>query len=45
MVLPGNQRHAAVAWSVVRDSKVERSPQLAVSPASWTSFVSYATQA
>ncbi|MCX4819911.1 DUF397 domain-containing protein [Streptomyces sp. NBC_01142] len=29
----------------VRDSKVEQSPQLAVSPSSWTSFVSYATRA
>ncbi|MFI2371863.1 DUF397 domain-containing protein [Streptomyces sp. NPDC018833] len=29
----------------VRDSKVEQSPRLAVSPASWTSFVSYAAQA
>ncbi|MER6614339.1 DUF397 domain-containing protein [Streptomyces xantholiticus] len=29
----------------VRDSKVERGPQLAVSPTSWTSFVSYATEA
>jgi hypothetical protein len=28
----------------VRDSKVDRSPQLAVSPTSWTSFVSYATE-
>lgn len=28
----------------VRDSKVERSPEFAVSPASWTSFVSYAAQ-
>ncbi|MGX1506642.1 UNVERIFIED_CONTAM: hypothetical protein RKD43_005267 [Streptomyces graminofaciens] len=28
----------------VRDSKVEQSPELAVSPASWTSFVSYAAQ-
>lgn len=27
----------------VRDSKVERSPQLALSPTSWTSFVAYAT--
>ncbi|MGW7463551.1 DUF397 domain-containing protein [Streptomyces xantholiticus] len=29
----------------VRDSKVERGPQLAVSPTSWTSFVSYAAEA
>ncbi|MFF3286568.1 DUF397 domain-containing protein [Streptomyces sp. NPDC003023] len=29
----------------VRDSKVERSPQLAVSPTTWTSFVSYAAEA
>ncbi|WP_406730833.1 DUF397 domain-containing protein [Streptomyces sp. NBC_01794] len=29
----------------VRDSKVEQGPQLALSPTSWTSFVSYATQA
>lgn len=29
----------------VRDTKVERSPELAVSPASWTSFVSYAIEA
>ncbi|MFI6731051.1 DUF397 domain-containing protein [Streptomyces sp. R-74717] len=29
----------------VRDSKVEQSPQLALSPTSWTSFVSYAAQA
>ncbi|MEW2633687.1 DUF397 domain-containing protein [Streptomyces sp. NPDC048389] len=28
----------------VRDSKVDRSPQLALSPTSWTSFVSYATE-
>ncbi|MGW7288675.1 DUF397 domain-containing protein [Streptomyces sp. NPDC054847] len=28
----------------VRDSKVEQSPRLAVSPASWTSFVSYAAR-
>jgi hypothetical protein len=28
----------------VRDSKVEQSPQLALSPTSWTSFVSYAAQ-
>ena len=28
----------------VRDSKVEQSPELAVSPAPWTSFVSYAAQ-
>lgn len=28
----------------VRDSKVERSPQLAVSPTTWTSFVSYAAE-
>ncbi|WP_405811922.1 DUF397 domain-containing protein [Streptomyces sp. NBC_01520] len=29
----------------VRDSKVEQGPRLALSPASWTSFVSYASQA
>ena len=29
----------------VRDSKVDRSPRLAVSPTSWTSFVSYAAEA
>ncbi|MFD4141298.1 DUF397 domain-containing protein [Streptomyces sp. NPDC058572] len=29
----------------VRDSKVEQGPQLALSPTSWTSFVSYASQA
>ncbi|MEV6161923.1 DUF397 domain-containing protein [Streptomyces sp. NPDC052052] len=29
----------------VRDSKVEQGPQLALSPTSWTSFVSYAAQA
>ncbi|WP_406498468.1 DUF397 domain-containing protein [Streptomyces sp. NBC_00846] len=29
----------------VRDSKVEQGPQLALSPASWASFVSYAGQA
>ncbi|WP_328395262.1 DUF397 domain-containing protein [Streptomyces sp. NBC_00390] len=28
----------------VRDSKVERGPQLALSPTSWTNFVSYAAQ-
>ncbi|MEU0393679.1 DUF397 domain-containing protein [Streptomyces sp. NPDC006208] len=28
----------------VRDSKVEQGPQLALSPTSWTSFVSYAAQ-
>ncbi|WP_455358791.1 DUF397 domain-containing protein [Streptomyces sp. SYSU K21746] len=29
----------------VRDSKVEQGPQLALTPTSWTRFVSYATQA
>ena len=29
----------------VRDSKVEQSPQLDLSPTSWTRFVSYAAQA
>jgi hypothetical protein len=29
----------------VRDSKVEEGPQLALTPASWTSFVSYAVRA
>ncbi|WP_405387803.1 DUF397 domain-containing protein [Streptomyces sp. NBC_01102] len=29
----------------VRDSKMEQGPQLALSPTSWTSFVSYAAQA
>lgn len=29
----------------IRDSKVEQGPQLALSPTSWTSFVSYAAQA
>ncbi|MCX5340781.1 DUF397 domain-containing protein [Streptomyces atratus] len=29
----------------VRDSKVEQSPQLALSLTSWTSFVSYAAKA
>ncbi|MEU5717322.1 DUF397 domain-containing protein [Streptomyces sp. NPDC020403] len=29
----------------VRDSKVEEGPQLALAPASWTSFVAYAAQA
>ncbi|MFF3686564.1 DUF397 domain-containing protein [Streptomyces sp. NPDC002187] len=29
----------------VRDSKVEQGPQLALSPTSWTSFVSYAAHA
>ncbi|MFD4762896.1 DUF397 domain-containing protein [Streptomyces sp. NPDC058439] len=29
----------------VRDSKVDQGPQLALSPASWASFVSYAAQA
>ncbi|MEU6142234.1 DUF397 domain-containing protein [Streptomyces sp. NPDC047081] len=28
----------------VRDSKDEQSPQLALSPATWTDFVSYAAQ-
>ncbi|GAA2429331.1 DUF397 domain-containing protein [Streptomyces sp. NPDC000609] len=27
----------------VRDSKVEQGPQLALSPAAWTGFVTYAT--
>ncbi|WP_406422515.1 DUF397 domain-containing protein [Streptomyces sp. NBC_00873] len=29
----------------VRDSKVEQGPHLALSPTSWTSFLSYAAQA
>ncbi|NEA16735.1 DUF397 domain-containing protein [Streptomyces halstedii] len=28
----------------VRDSKIEQSPELALSPASWSHFLSYATQ-
>ncbi|MEV0786468.1 DUF397 domain-containing protein [Streptomyces sp. NPDC050423] len=28
----------------IRDSKVEEGPQLALSPASWTHFVTYAVQ-
>ncbi|MCW8219817.1 DUF397 domain-containing protein [Streptomyces griseolus] len=28
----------------VRDSKDEQSPELALSPASWSTFLSYATQ-
>ncbi|MFJ8077636.1 DUF397 domain-containing protein [Streptomyces sp. NPDC096176] len=28
----------------VRDSKIEQSPRLVLSPTSWTSFVSYAAQ-
>ncbi|MEW2486359.1 DUF397 domain-containing protein [Streptomyces sp. NPDC048411] len=28
----------------VRDSKVEESPQLALSPAAWTGFIAYAVQ-
>ncbi|MEV8450409.1 DUF397 domain-containing protein [Streptomyces parvus] len=28
----------------VRDSKLDESPQLALAPASWTSFLSYAVQ-
>ncbi|MCT9107035.1 DUF397 domain-containing protein [Streptomyces mirabilis] len=27
----------------VRDSKIERSPQLAVEPTTWSAFVAYAT--
>lgn len=29
----------------VRDSKDQRSPEIALSPASWADFVTYATQA
>jgi hypothetical protein len=29
----------------VRDSKIDRSPRLAVSPTSWTNFVAYAAEA
>ncbi|WP_073946842.1 DUF397 domain-containing protein [Streptomyces kebangsaanensis] len=39
------QEPAAVAAVRVRDSKDRRGPQLALSPAAWNDFVSYAAQA
>ncbi|MFH9982517.1 MULTISPECIES: DUF397 domain-containing protein [unclassified Streptomyces] len=39
------QKPAAAAAVRVRDSKDRRGPQLALSPAAWNGFVSYAARA
>ncbi|WLW55866.1 DUF397 domain-containing protein [Streptomyces sp. YU58] len=44
VALSGHQP-AAVEAVHVRDSKQQRGPQLALSPAAWGDFVSYAAQA